>query len=262
VLSVTSQTGTHGYRIFAVRYGHRDTVHAWEAFHKAHAAPELGMDYFVWAITDGQRTVVVDTGFAADEGIRRGRQFLRSPDAGLAELGIDAGHVEHVVLSHFHWDHIGGQALFPRAMFHVQAEEMRFYTGREVTRPAFRASIFLPDIISLVTLNYEERVTFHAGDAEILPGIWVHHTGGHTAGMQIVSVETTRGRAVLTSDASHYYANMDEGNAFNTFLDLARVYQGYDRIRALAAAPELIIPGHDPLVLRRLKPVADGIVEL
>lgn len=253
---------SHDYRIFAVRYGHRDGVPAWEAFHKEHAPPPGGMDYFVWAITDGQRTVVVDTGYSAEEGARRGRTFLRSPQAGLAEIGIDAGSVEHVVLTHFHYDHIGGQALFPRASFHVQDEEMRFYTGRNATRPAFRGSIYLPDILSIVSLNYAGRVIFHAGDAEIVPGVWVHAAPGHTAGMQIVSAETARGRAVLTSDASHYYANMDEGNSFNTFVDLAGVYRGYDRIRELAAAPELIVPGHDPLVLERLRTVADGIVQL
>ena len=250
------------YRVYAVRYGHRDVVPAWEAFHKEHDAPANGMDYFVWAITDGQRTVVVDTGFSEAEGTRRGRTFLRSPAEGLAQLGIDAGHVEHVVLTHFHYDHIGGQALFPRATFWVQDEEMRFYTGRNATRPAFRGSIYLPDILSIVTLNYAGRVKFTDGDAQVVPGVWVHAASGHTAGMQIVSVETPAGRAVLTSDASHYYANIEEGNSFNTFVDLAGVYRGYDRIRELAASADLIVPGHDPLVLQRLKPVADGIVEL
>ena len=181
---------------------------------------------------------------------------------GWPHFGIDAGHVEQVILTHFHYDHIGGQALFPRATFWAQAEEMRFYTGPNATRPAFRASIALPDILSIVTLNYAGRVKFSDSDAQVAPGVWVHAASGHTAGMQIVSVETPAGRAVLTSDASHYYANIEEGNSFNTFVDLAGVYRGYDRIRELAASPELIVPGHDPLVLQRLKPVADGIVEL
>ena len=103
---------------------------------------------------------------------------------------------------------------------------------------------------------------FNDGDAEVIPGVRVHKVGGHTAGMQIVSVETPRGTAVLTSDASHYYANMDEGNSFNTFMDLSAVYRGYDRIRSLASAPELIVVGHDPQVMERLRPAGEGIVEL
>jgi hypothetical protein len=80
--------------------------------------------------------------------------------------------------------------------------------------------------------------------------------------MQCVSVETSRGTAVLTSDASHYYANIGEGNSFNTFVDLAGVYRGYDRINTLATSADLILPGHDPLVMQRLQPAGPDIVEL
>ena len=250
------------YRAYAIRYGHRDAVPAHEAFHRPHAAPSAGMDYFVWLITDGQTNIVVDTGFGEAEGTRRGREFLRSPDRGLAELGVDAASVEHVVLTHFHYDHIGGVALFPNATFHVQEREMRFYTGPGGALPVIRESIHVPDVLALVELNYLGRVHFVEGDAQIVPGVWAHQASGHTPGMQFVSLATSRGRAVLTSDASHYYANIEEGNVFNTFVDLAGVLRGHQRIRELAAAPELIVPGHDPLVLERLNRVADGIVEL
>jgi glyoxylase-like metal-dependent hydrolase (beta-lactamase superfamily II) len=40
------------------------------------------------------------------------------------------------------------------------------------------------------------------------------------------------------------------------------MYRAFERIRERAGAPDLIVPGHDPLVLERLKPVADGIVSL
>jgi glyoxylase-like metal-dependent hydrolase (beta-lactamase superfamily II) len=100
------------------------------------------------------------------------------------------------------------------------------------------------------------------GEVEILPGIRVTKVGGHTAGMQIVTVETARGRSVVASDAAHYYRNLDERIPFNTLHDLPGVYGAFDRVRELARARELIVPGHDPLVLERLRPVADGIVEL
>jgi glyoxylase-like metal-dependent hydrolase (beta-lactamase superfamily II) len=220
------------------------------------------MDYFVWLVTDGHTHVVVDTGFGEAEGTRRGRQFLRSPVVGLAELGLDAARVEHVVLSHFHYDHIGGTGLFPNATFYVQEREMRFYTGPGGSLPVIRESIHVPDVLALVELNYAGRLAFVDGDAEIVRGVSVHLATGHTLGMQFVSLETARGRAVLTSDASHYYANMDEANVFNTFMDLAGVLRGHQRIRDLAASPDLIVPGHDPQVLEHLTRVAEGIVEL
>ena len=42
----------------------------------------MTMDYFVWALTNGTETVVVDLGFTEAVGTRRGRQFLRCPGQG------------------------------------------------------------------------------------------------------------------------------------------------------------------------------------
>lgn len=249
------------YHVFAVQYAHRETTTA-EVFYGDQQAAPIGMDYFVWAITNGARTVVVDLGFTEPVGTRRGRQFLRSPADGLAAIGIDCARVEDVIVTHFHYDHTGNHALFPRATFHIQEAEMRFYTGPHAPRPAFRRSVEVDDIAAFVRLNYEGRVHFVDGEAEIVPGLRVHHVGGHTAGMQIVSVGTDRGQAVLASDASHYYRNLDEDLPFNTLHDLPGAYDAFRRIRTLADARTLIVPGHDPLVLERLRTVAPGIVTL
>jgi glyoxylase-like metal-dependent hydrolase (beta-lactamase superfamily II) len=139
---------------------------------------------------------------------------------------------------------------------------MRFYTGPHAPRPAFRHSVEVEDIAAFVRLNYEGRVRFADGEAEVMPGVRVHRVGGHTAGMQIVSVSTARGQAVIASDASHYYRNLEEEIPFTTLHDLPGVYDAFRRIRALADAPELIVPGHDPLVLERLRAVAHGVVSL
>jgi glyoxylase-like metal-dependent hydrolase (beta-lactamase superfamily II) len=188
--------------------------------------------------------------------------FLRCPSKGLAEIGIDCARVEHVILSHFHYDHVGNYALFPNATFYVQDTEMSFYTGRYVQHAAFRRSIEVEDVLALVRYNYEGRLTFIDGEQEILPGIRVHKVGGQTAGMQIITVQTKEGRAVVASDASHYYHNIEKNVPFLTLHDIPGMYYGFQRIRALADKPELIIPGHDPLVQERLRRVANGIVSL
>ena len=249
------------YRIYAVRYAHR-TCTSSEAFYGDYHAAPMTMDYFVWALTNGSHTVVVDLGFTEPVGTRRGRQFLRSPSKGLAEIGVDCDQVEHVILSHFHYDHVGNYALFPRARFYVQDAEMAFYTGRNAALPAFRHSIEADDICALVRLNYERRLVFVDGAREIVPGISVHKVGGHTAGMQIVTVAHAKGQAVVASDACHYYRNFQERIPFNTLHDLPGVYGAFNRIRELASDEALVLPGHDPLVLERLSRVADGIVEL
>jgi glyoxylase-like metal-dependent hydrolase (beta-lactamase superfamily II) len=249
------------YRIYAVRYAHRKCTTS-EAFYGDYHKGPMTMDYFVWALTNGTETVVVDLGFTEAVGTRRGRQFLRDPGKGLAEIGVEAASVKHVILSHFHYDHVGNYALFPNATFYVQDSEMAFYTGRHAALPAFRHSVEVDDVCALIRLNYDRRMQFVDGSREIVPGIAVHHVGGHTAGMQIVTVAHARGQAVVASDASHYYRNFEEGIPFNTLQDLPRMYSAFAKIRELASSPDLVLPGHDPLVLERLKRVGDGIVEM
>lgn len=249
------------YTIYAVQYAHRKT-NSTELFYGDYHNTPMAMDYFVWALTNGEHTVIVDLGFTEEVGTRRGRQFMRCPAKGLAEIGIDCARVEHVIVSHFHYDHVGNYALFPHATFYVQDAEMSFYTGRYMSQPAFRHSIEIDDIVALVRYNYEGRLTFVDGEQEIVPGIRVHQVGGHTAGMQIISVHTKEGQAVVASDASHYYHNVEKNVPFMTLHDIPGMYVGFRRIRELADKPELIIPGHDPLVQERLHRVAEGIVSL
>jgi hypothetical protein len=68
---------------------------------------------------------------------------------------------------------------------------------------------------------------------------------------------------VLASDASHFYANMEEGRAFPILHSHEDTLRGYATMRKLADAPNAIVPGHDPLVLKRYpvaKPGLEGVV--
>ena len=103
----------------------------------------------------------------------------------------------------------------------------------------------------MVRQNFAGRLRFVDGAAEIVPGISVHHVGGHAAGLQVVSVDTARGRVVLASDAAHYYANVEEDRPFRIVSDVPQMYDAFETIRALADSRDHIIPGHDPLVLER-----------
>ena len=166
-------------------------------------------------------------------------------------LGVDAKKVKDVILTHLHYDHAGNFDLFPAATFHLQDAEMYYVTGRHMTSRPLSASYDVNNVVGMVREIYRGRVRFYDGDAEFAPGASLHLIGGHTMGLQVVRVNTRRGCIVLASDASHYYANMDELRPYPIVYNVGDMIDGWRRVRELAASADHVIPGHDPEVLRR-----------
>ncbi|HUN69072.1 MAG TPA: N-acyl homoserine lactonase family protein [Burkholderiales bacterium] len=239
------------YEIYAVKYAHH-VRRASENFigGDPHDGP-MPLDFFVWLIRGAGREIVVDTGFSATTAARRQRQHLRCPTEGLRLLGCDARAIKDVVITHLHYDHVGNFDLFPAANFHLQDKEMQYATGRHMAQAVFRGAFDVEDVVGMVRNAYAGRVKFHDGDALIAPGVSLHYIGGHTMGLQVVRVATRRGWVVVASDASHFYANMEQVRPFPIVFNVADMVEGYERLRALADSREHIIPGHDPLVLER-----------
>jgi glyoxylase-like metal-dependent hydrolase (beta-lactamase superfamily II) len=100
----------------------------------------MPLDYYVWAIVNAERTVLVDTGFDQETAQRRGRQIVRPVADGLAAIGSSPDLIEHIVISHMHYDHAGNHELFPHARYHVQDAEMAYCTGRCMTTRRSEAS--------------------------------------------------------------------------------------------------------------------------
>jgi glyoxylase-like metal-dependent hydrolase (beta-lactamase superfamily II) len=223
----------------------------------------MPLDYFVWLVRGNGREILVDTGFSAAVAAKRGRDHLRCPADGLRLLGVNAAAMQDVVITHLHYDHVGNFDLFPAARLHLQDLEMRYATGRYMCHECFRGAFEVEDVVGMVRRVFEGRVCFHEGDAQLLPGISLHLIGGHTMGLQVVRVATRRGAVVLASDASHFYANMEAVRPFPIVWSAGDMVEGYRRLSELAASPQHIIPGHDPLVMERYPapaPDLQGIV--
>jgi glyoxylase-like metal-dependent hydrolase (beta-lactamase superfamily II) len=218
----------------------------------------MPLDYYVWAIVNAERTVIVDTGFDESVARRRGRQLVRPVGDGLKAVGISPDEVEHIVISHMHYDHAGNADLFPRARYHLQDAEMAYCTGRCMAAEV--GGVFDVDAVSaMVHKVFAGRVQFHEGDAELAPGITLHRVGGHTRGMQIVRVATERGWIVLGSDSAHFYANLEPGRPFPILDDLDAYVAAQRTALRLASSPQHFIPGHDPLVLARYPSARTGL---
>ena len=253
------------YEVHAIRYARHERPAADNFLSRsavdAHDGP-MPLDYFIWVLRGEGRTIVVDTGFGEAAARQRGRQLLIHPIEALRRFGVDPATVEDVVITHLHYDHAGNIDAFPNARFHLQDAEMDYATGRCMCHGLLRHPFDVENVVAMVRRLYAGRVTFRAGDAEIAPGVTLHHLPGHSKGLQGVGVATNRGYVVLASDASHFYANLETGNPFPIVVDIAAMLESHRRLVQLAGSLDHIVPGHDPLVTRIYPRVAREGVEV
>jgi glyoxylase-like metal-dependent hydrolase (beta-lactamase superfamily II) len=249
------------YEVLALKYAERDTT-ACQFLYREASHATLTLHYFVWLILGGPHPVLVDTGFQEDEARARGMRGYVSPAAMVARAGVRPEDVPLALISHLHYDHWAGHGLFPGAEYWIQRDEAAFWTGPFGRTPAFRQSANVDALARLVTLTYADRVRLVDGDREVMPGVRLHRLGGHTPGLQIVTVRTPRGTVVLTSDASHFYRNVETRQPVQIATSLPDMLEGFETIHALAGADKLIVAGHDPLVAERFTPVEPGIIRI
>jgi glyoxylase-like metal-dependent hydrolase (beta-lactamase superfamily II) len=236
------------HEVYAVAYGKHDRP-ASENY--IGGDPHNGPDplvYYVWAIIGDAGTIIVDTGFDEPVARRRNRP-IDTVEGGLKAMGIVPDNIKDVVITHLHYDHSGNTALFPNARYHLQDCEMDYATGRCMCHTMQRAPFECDYVVDMVRKVYAGRVAFHDGDDELVPGVTLHHIGGHSKGLQCVRVKTKRGHVVLASDTAHLYAHIDQGRVFPITYNVADVLEGYQTLKKLATSRAHIVPGHDPRVL-------------
>lgn len=215
---------------------------------------EIQFDYYISVIANDERTILVDTGFRAEIGHKRGRVFQRCPVESLSLCGFDAGQIHNIILTHLHYDHAGNMESFESAQFYIQRREIEFVTSAMMSNPIpnLGGSVEESDVHTLVDLIFAGRVTILDGFTELAPGIELHHVGGHTPGQQIVRVKTNRGWVVLANDTCHYERNLNDRRPVSAFVDLREMIAGFDTLMRLAEEDlSRIIPGHDPMIMQR-----------
>jgi glyoxylase-like metal-dependent hydrolase (beta-lactamase superfamily II) len=227
--------------------------------HDPHDGPSP-LDLFVWVAVSKDRIVLIDSGADENTVRTRGYQFIRSPTVALAALGIEADAVTDLVVTHLHWDHAGNFDKFPRARLWAHGAETAYATGPSMAQPFLRRPFDVDHVCSLVRALYAGRVEFNDGDRQIAPGISVHHVGGHTPGLQVVRVNTSRGAVVVASDALHLYENWTRGVPFPVVVRADEYLAAFRTIERLADSPDHVIAGHDPAVLE-LYPRVHGPAE-
>lgn len=220
----------------------------------APADERMDIAMVVWLLRDGERTVLFDAGFHRAQWLERFDvvDYIR-PDSAVRLAGVSPGDVTDLIISHAHWDHMGGIDLFPNAMLHIQRDEYEYYTGRAWQEGGRHGGIDEADIVELVRRNMAGRVRLLDGDdVEVLPGIRAYTGARHTFASQYIRVDGAQ-PFVLASDNCYLYRNLEMGLASATFEPADRTANtaAQARMIELAGSVERVVPGHDPLQFRR-----------
>lgn len=165
----------------------------------------------------GERLMIVDSGiggkfdakFADIYGIERPESLAQS----LERVGAPTDAVEIVLATHLHFDHAGGFTVtgadgtirpqFPAARYVIDRGEWHDAThATERNRASYIVENFVP-------LEAAGCVDFTDGDVQVMPGVRVRRTGGHTRRHQIVYFESNGKTAVFAADLIPTIAHID-----------------------------------------------------
>lgn len=261
-----SQTGaapaTATYEVSAVRYA---SIPFSVSGLIAGADPSRRIDIamMVWLLEGpNHRNVMVDAGFHRPELVTRWKpKDYVTPAEAVARAGVTPEDVTDIIISHVHWDHLGGIDLFPNARIWIQRDEFAHHL--DSTGVVKDRAIDAADAKILAALAREGRVRLVDGDArEIIPGITVYTGGKHTFASQFAAVRTTQGTVVIASDNMYLYENLARHVAIAQTLDAASNLRAQDRMVTLASDPRFIVPGHDPEVFTRFPSPGNGIARI
>jgi N-acyl homoserine lactone hydrolase len=195
-----------------------------------------------YALVHPEGIVLFDTGIGyGDADIEAAyRPTIRSVTSLLGDRGIDVGDVVAIATSHLHFDHCGQVVAFPDVPIHVQAREYAAAHEPDYTVPSW---------VDFPGARYE----LHDGGAEILPGISLLPTPGHTPGHQSMRVADTGGTTLLVGQAVYSAAEWRgsaeaSASGFPSAPDPAAYRSSAAALRALR--PDRVMFGHDLAVIR------------
>jgi glyoxylase-like metal-dependent hydrolase (beta-lactamase superfamily II) len=225
---------------------------------------KINIAMVVWLIRGGGHNILFDSGYHRDTFLKYfpSTGYMR-PDEAVKLAGVQPDDVTDIVISHAHWDHMGGIDLFPKANVWIQKDEYRYYTMDAWQPGGNHGGIDPADVQELVKLNTERRVRLVDGDnVEIFPGIRAYTGARHTYASQYLRVDGNP-PFVLASDNVYLYRNLTEHKASATFskADEAANIAAQARMVELAGSVDRIVPGHDALQFEKF-PTTDRIAKI
>ncbi len=246
-----------GYEILAVRVGRTERARRDLFIDDPTLAARIPVAFAFWVLRGQDRVILVDTGFV-DRRMKKRWNVVDyvDPATALKGVGISTGQVTDIIITHRHWDHIGGLVLFATPRVWIARSE--FLGARRMYK---RSNPGLFE--ALKRLDEEGRLHFTGPMERILPGVAVVSEGLHTAGCQYVVVDDPDGVWILASDAGPLYANFERRKPSGQTSDARMSRAVLERMIELVGGDiGRIVPGHEPAVFENFPSIIPGVVRL
>lgn len=192
---------------------------------------------YVFYVKGGDSHILIDTGLeqfiVPDElGKTYGFEVMEFEEA-LSTVGLTPEDIDIIIHTHLHNDHCENDYKCANSKVYVQKKEMEFFNN-----PHPVDHRYYPDILEGVEIVEVE------GDVNILDGIDVIFSPGHTPGGQSVSINTSEGKVVITGFCCNDKNFPTAGPAIapGVHLDLIDAYDSIQKIKNMG---DIIIPLHD-----------------
>jgi glyoxylase-like metal-dependent hydrolase (beta-lactamase superfamily II) len=250
------------YQVYVLCCGEKDTTRSQFLYRDA-SQDVCTIAFYFWLVIGPDGPIVIDCTFGPDEARRRGVRDYRDRTALLAACGVKPGDVKQVFMTHLHYDHWAGYDLFPNATFSIQRREIEFWRGDGGRFALFNSSASMEAIAALAPLTDAGRIRVVDGDWRVVDGLDAHLLGGHTPGLQTLSVTGDKGDVLIASDTFHFYENLSAKKPVQVTVNMQQALVAMERVTDLSRGnPDLALPGHDPLVMQRYAQIAPGVVRV
>jgi len=176
----------------------------------------LGIDPLL--IFDGETNIILDPGLGWGLDHNSSYENTSNVVTNLDIFGLRPQDIHHVVLSHLHFDHAAGSTYvseklettptFPNADYHVHKKEWEFALLQTAQKPKTVGADYKLD--EFYRLAADEKLNFIEDDIhELIPGITLMKTGGHTPGHLVTKIESDEKFAYFMGDLipTEYHLN-------------------------------------------------------